>query len=247
MMLSYHKPVTASSALENHPAELAVDESIKTWWTAEGSKGEWLQVDLEEPCLVHSIQINFAEESIPVLRMPPEKCGLPGPVGGRYVDSGHDLRTRYLLEGSPDGQNWIILADMRHAESDRSHPYYVLEEDTHLRYIRVTCEETPYNSSVSISGLRVFGLGSGEKPDQVKAGKSVMEDPMTCRLTWKNANGAIGYNVRFGIAPDKLYSSCQVYGGEEILLTTLNAGQNYWYAIDAFNENGVTEGTVCGM
>ncbi len=70
---------------------------------------------------------------------------------------------------------------------------------------------------------------------------------MTCRLTWKNANGAIGYNVRFGIAPDKLYSSDQVYGCEEAFLTTLNAGQSYWYAIDAFNENGVTEGTVCGM
>ena len=123
----------------------------------------------------------------------------------------------------------------------------MLNEDAKLRYIRVTCTETPYNSPVSISGLRVFGLGGGDKPGKVDAGGSVMEDPMTCRLTWNKAEGAVGYNVRFGVAPDKLYASFQVYGREEAYLTTLNDGVFYWYAIDAFNENGVTEGTICKM
>lgn len=247
MLLSYRKPVTASSAMGGHPAELAVDESIRTWWTAEGNRGEWLQVDLGSVCRVHGVQINFAEEGIPVLHMPPEACGLPGPVGGRYVDSGKELRTRYLLEGSADGAEWVTLADLREAETDRSHPYHVLKEDLPLRYIRVTCGETPYKSPVSISGLRVFGLGNGGKPSRVETGKSIMEDPMTCRLTWEKAEGAFGYNVRFGIAPDKLYASCQVYSQEEVLLTTLNAGETWWYAVDAFNENGVTEGCVCKM
>ncbi|MBQ8073283.1 MAG: family 43 glycosylhydrolase [Clostridia bacterium] len=247
MLLSYRKAVTASSSLEDHPPELAVDESIRTWWTARGNRGEWLQVDLGRPCPVHGVQINFAEEGIPVLRMPPEECGLPGPVGGRYVDSGHTLRTRYLLEGSADGQSWIPIADLRTADTDRTHPYHVLEQDQSLRYIRLTCAETPYNSPISVSGLRVFGLGDGEKPAKVTEGKSVMEDPMTCRLTWDRADGAMGYNVRFGVAPEKLYSSFQVYGQEEAYLTTLNAGVPYWYAIDAFNENGVTEGTVRKM
>ena len=61
------------------------------------------------------------------------------------------------------------------------------------------------------------------------------------------ADGAIGYNVSFGIAPDKLYSSYQVYGSEEALITTLNAGETYYYAIDAYNEIGVTEGGVNKM
>ena len=74
-----------------------------------------------------------------------------------------------------------------------------------------------------------------------------MEDPMTCRLTWDKAEGAFGYNVRFGVAPDKLYSSYQVYDREEAYLTTLNDGTSFWYAIDAFNENGVTEGMTCKM
>lgn len=244
MLLSYRKQAEASSVLEGHPAELAVDESIKTWWTAKGNKGEWLKIDLGQPCRVHGVQVNFAEEGVPVLQMPPEECGLPGPVGGRYVDSGKELRTRYLLEGSVDGESWMVLADMRQADTDRSHPYHVLPEDKTLRYIRLTCEETPYNSALSISGLRVFGHGNGTLPTQVTDCSAAMEDPMTCRLTWSKVENATGYHVRFGIAPDKLYAGYQVYGQEEACLTTLNAGKNYWYAIDTFNENGITEGAV---
>lgn len=99
-----------------------MDESIKTWWTARGSKGEWLKLDLGEPCSVHGIQINFAEEGIPVMQMPPEACGLPGAVGGRYVDSGKQLRTRYLLEGSLDGENWTTLVDARTTEETAAIP-----------------------------------------------------------------------------------------------------------------------------
>lgn len=247
MLLSYRKQVEVSSSTADHPAELAVDESIKTWWTANGSKGEWLKVDLGEVCSVHGVQINFAEESIPVMQMPPEECGLPGPAGARYVDSGRQLRTRYLLEGSLDGETWTILADARHTTEDRSHPYHVLAQDMPLRYVRITCEETPYDSHLSISGLRVFGIGNGEKPQQVFNGHVCMENPMTCRLTWDKAEHATGYNVRFGIAPDKLYASYQVYGSEEAFITTLNAGETYYYANEAYNENGVTEGSVNKM
>ena len=57
----------------------------------------------------------------------------------------------------------------------------------------------------------------------------------------------MGYNVRFGIAPDKLYSSYQVYGETWVHMITLNADQKYYYAIDSFNENGITPGIVNPM
>ena len=247
MLLSYRKPVVASSCLKEHPAVLAVDESIRTWWCAEGCKGEWLQVDLGEGCTVHSVQLNFADEGVQVLTMPAEECGASGAVGGRYVDSGKELRTRYLLEGSIDGESWSVLVDERRADTNRCHPYHVLRKAMPLRYIRVTGEEAPYGGHMCLSGLRVFGVGSGDKPEQVAVGSCVMEDSMSCRMTWKKAEGAIGYNVRFGIAPDKLYSSYQVYAQEEAFIITLNAGQEYYYAIDAYNENGVTAGCVHRM
>ena len=66
----------------------------------------------------------------------------------------------------------------------------------------------------------------------------------TAVLRWAESPGAIGYNVRFGVAPDKLYSSYQVYGANHVKILTLNAGQQYCFAVDAFNENGVTGGSL---
>ncbi|MBO6158912.1 MAG: hypothetical protein J6P72_06600 [Firmicutes bacterium] len=60
--------------------------------------------------------------------------------------------------------------------------------------------------------------------------------------SWKAVDRATGYNVRYGIAPDKLYSSHMVCGQAEVLLTMLNTGQTYYAAVDAFGEGGVTEG-----
>ena len=58
------------------------------------------------------------------------------------------------------------------------------------------------------------------------------------------ALGAQGVNIRYGIAPDKLYLGHLVYGASEATLTTLIAGQGYYVAVDSFNENGITPGAV---
>ena len=65
---------------------------------------------------------------------------------------------------------------------------------------------------------------------------------MTAKLSWQAIEGASGYNVRWGIAPDKLYSSWMVYAQSELEIGALTDGTEYWVAVDAFNENGVTEG-----
>jgi xylan 1,4-beta-xylosidase len=56
-------------------------------------------------------------------------------------------------------------------------------------------------------------------------------------------NGAVGYNILWGIAPDKLYQTYQVWGDAEpqLELRALTVGQAYFYAIEAFNENGVSK------
>ncbi len=248
MLLSYRKPVTASSAIDGHPAELAVDESIRTWWCARGCAGEWLQVDLGKEYAPHSIQINFADEGIKPLKMPPEQCAQGGLGDGRYTDSGKELRTRYLLEGSLDGTAWFTLDDRSAADTDLPHPYLILPEGTRLRYVRLTGVERPYGSRLAVSGLRIFGLGNGEKPAPVVSARSKRTDKgLSCQLSWPASSGAMGYNVRFGITPDKLYNCQQVYGETKTLLISLNGGQDYWFAVDAFNENGVTAGEVLQM
>ena len=52
--------------------------------------------------------------------------------------------------------------------------------------------------------------------------------------------GAQGYNILWGIAPDKLYSSWMVYDKTDLLMKTLTADQDYYFCVEAFNENGVS-------
>ena len=50
----------------------------------------------------------------------------------------------------------------------------------------------------------------------------------------------MGYNVRWGIAPDKLHSTYQRWAdqGTQLELRALTVGQSYWVAIESFDESG---------
>jgi hypothetical protein len=53
----------------------------------------------------------------------------------------------------------------------------------------------------------------------------------------------LGYNILWGIASDKLYQTYQVFAdaGSNLELRALTVGQDYYFAIEAFNENGVSK------
>ena len=242
MLLSYQKTARASSSRTNHAPALALDEDIRTCWCADGSAGEWYCLDLGKCYEVHGVQINFADVELPMLQMDP-KLRSNVYTNNRYIDPDPNLRTRWLLEGSTDGTNWTILADKREADSDLSHDYIPLD-GIFLRYLRVTAIELPYHEPFALSGLRVFGRGDCDAPDPVKQVMVTRPDPLTARLDWSASWRAIGYNIRYGIAPDKLYSSHMVYGDSHVLLTTLNVGQPYYAAVDAFGEGGITAGAI---
>ena len=108
------------------------------------------------------------------------------------------------------------------------------------RFIRYKNIEVP-TTNLAISDIRVFGLGEGKKPEKV-TGFNVERktDRRDALITWKPVKNAQGYNIRWGIAPDKLYSSWLIYGENELLLKALTTDQQYWFAIEAFNENGIS-------
>lgn len=240
MLLSYQKSAVASSYREGHEPSEALNENIRSCWCAKGNAGEWYRLDLGDVYEVHGIQLNFADVDVPMLEVD-KSLRSNVYTSNRYIDPDPTLRTRYLLEGSADGSAWFVLSDKRQAETNLPHDYLALD-GVKLRYVRVTAEKLPYDEPFALSGLRVFGLGNCAAPEAVKAFDSVRSDTLTAKLSWKAADRAIGYNVRYGIAPDKLYSSHMVYGQTEVLLTMLNAGQSYYAAVDAFGEGGVTEG-----
>lgn len=222
MLLSYGKPATASSSVGEHGAQKATDEQCKTFWLAERNEpGEWLQIDLGAPGMVYAVQVNYHDY----------QSNLYGRIAG--------LRHRYRVEGSPDGRNWKVLADRTNSYRDTPNDYVELEHPRRVRYIRYVNGEVP-TPHLAISGLRVFGKGEGKAPAAVKHFRVDRQpDRRDAWITWTPGKDCQGYQIRWGIAPDKLYHSWLVYGKHELLLKGLTRDQGYYFAIEAFNENGV--------
>ena len=54
-----------SSTLGSYVANNAVDENIKTYWSAAtGNRGEWIQTDLGSLSTVNAVQINYADQDV---------------------------------------------------------------------------------------------------------------------------------------------------------------------------------------
>ena len=225
MLLSYGKPVKASSQLESYPVENVTDENLKSFWVAEKNDDkQWVEIDLEEVSDVYALQLNFFDY---------EETGFWGRMP--------NLRQRYLVEASVDGARWRVLVDYRNSFRDAPHNYIELDQPIEARYIRYRHHYVP-GKNLAMGDIRVFGLGRGKKPATVKGFTVVREaDERNARISWKSVKGAQGYNVLWGVAPDKLYSSWMVYGDNSLDLRALTVGQKYYFAIESFNENGISQ------
>ena len=226
MLLSYKKPVKASSVLEQYAAEGIVDESAKTFWVAQKNDDQqWVEIDLVSPSKVFAIQLNYHDH----------KSGMYGKIPG--------LRHRYLIEGSLNGKYWITLVDRKNSFRDTPNDYVELAAPSTVRYVRYKNIHVP-TPSLSISGLRVFGVGTGKAPGMVKSFSVTRKaDRRDASITWANQVNCQGYNVLWGIAPDKLYNSWMVYDKNSLELKSLSVDQSYYFSIEAFNENGISERT----
>lgn len=243
MLLSYGKPVTSSSFAEgsarkaegftesNRPETSpdfrpgnVTDENCKTYWLAkENNDRQWLCIDLESICDIYALQINYFDHESMLYGRP------------------EGLKQRYLVEGSLDGEKWFVIEDRRKSDLDAPNAYIQLDEPAVARYVRYAnvYVSTPY---LAISDIRIFGKGRGEEPASVQGLAAERIDMgRSARLSWNKVDGAQGYNVRWGIAPDKLYSSWLLYEDTELELRCLLAGQEYHVQIEAFNENGISQ------
>lgn len=242
MLLSGGRPTTASSSAKGHAPELAVNENIRDWWVpGDSAEGHWLTVDLGSGSSIHSIQVNLAEHKMRAPKRPRTETRRTA-LWRRHIDMA-DHPTEFLLQSSPDGQDWTTLADTRGQNSNRTHHYVELDRPVGHRYVRLTGFRQPYDGILAVSGLRVFGIRAGSLPEVVSPA-GVRTGPLDADISWPPASGADGYSVRYGTAPDKLYHSWMVRGASQQRLSSLNAGQEYWVAVDAFNGSGVSRGAA---
>ena len=239
MLLSVGKAATASSHIPGNEPEKATEENVQNWWrAASNSRSEWLCVDLGKAFDVHAVQINFADDKIDV------PC--PGEIRpgsqARYIEE-QDYMTRWKLEGSTDGESWFVIEDKSDAATDLSHDLIVCEEGFAARYLRLGNMAVPYEQNPCVSGLRVFGLGNGEKPDAPVFTATRLGD-LDMIIQIKEQENTLGYNILFGSSPEKLYHSNMVFNAGSHRVGALIRGRDYFVRVDAFNENGITEG-VC--
>jgi len=241
MLLSYRKKVEVSSTLPEYPtlqnwfggpipriqnndAQNINDEDIRTWWSAaSGGKNEWFVLNLEEPSDVYALQINFADEGT-------QLSGRPDIV---YY--------RYTIEQSTDGKNWKMLIDKSENTQDAPHDYIQLTQPVRTQYLRMKNIYVP-SGNFAISDFRVFGKSDKKAPQPVAGCTAIRDaDRRTVKLSWEAIPDAAGYNIRYGSRTDKLYLNYLVYGANEATIHSLDAGQEYFFAVDAFNEGGITE------
>ena len=224
MLLSYKRPVTASSYVKEYTPAALTDEKTKSVGLAEANNdNQWVMIDLQKEAEVCAVQINYHDYQ--------------SNMYGRYEGLYH----RYYVEGSSDGKNWKILVDRCRSYKDTPNDYVELAHPAKVRYVRYRNLHVP-TPHLAISELRIFGKGTGKAPKKVDGLKLVRQaDRRDVAISWKPVPGAQGYNVLWGIAPDKLYSSWMVYDENELFMRSLTTTQDYYFCVEAFNENGVAE------
>ncbi len=227
MLLNYDKPLQVSSTLGNYAANKANDEDLKTYWSAEtGNPGEWIQSDLGKVSTVNAIQINYADQDVADDRL------------GKRTDQYHQYKLHYSL----DGKKWKILVDKSANKTDVPHEYVELDEPVQARYIKLENIHMP-TGKFALSGFRIFGNGNGKVPEKVKQFMvfRTEKDKRSAFIKWSPSNDAYAYNISYGTAPDKLYTTIMVHGNNEYWLKTLDRMKTYYFTIEAINENGVSE------
>ena len=231
MLLSYRKPVTASSTLRGWGTSAVTDEDPRSFWVASANRpGETLTLDLGSAKTVRAVQVNYADYR-----------------SGRFADA-PDIYTEFALQASTDGEHWQEIARTEPPRRDRSNAYFELPQPVRARFIRYVHGHVGA-ANLAISDIRVFGNADGAAP-ATPAGVDASRhgDQRDATVRWAKVPGAVGYNIRFGIRRDRLTLTHQLWADElgdgatlSKVLRSLNIGVPYWVAVEAFNESGVSK------
>jgi hypothetical protein len=231
MLLSYRKPVSASSTMKGFGTGAVTDENPRSFWVAGADRpGVTLTLDLGAPKTVRAVQVNYADYK-----------------AGRFADA-PEIYTEFELQNSLDGRNWQPLARTEGPRRDRPNAYFELRQPVRTRFIRYVHGHVG-SAHLAISDIRVFGNADGSAPSQPTGVVGQRhQDQRDATIRFAKVPGATGYNIRFGIRPDRLTLTHQLWAdelGDGAMLTkelrSLNIGVPYWVAVEAFNETGVSK------
>lgn len=217
---------TVQASTSAYPGNSAIDNDLNSFWSAKtGQKGEWLSIDLGSECTVNALQINFRTNKLT-------------PNVSDSVQA-----YQYLVEYSGDGKNWKKLLDKTTQTEYQPATYEEVKTPVQAQYLKITNYNVP-EGAFAVLEFRAFGLGTHRKPPKVSDFKVIRNshDPQSVKLFWKQQARTTGYNIRYGTDKDKLYHSYRVSKVTKLSLHCPDKNKDYWFRIDAFNANGVSEG-----
>jgi len=204
-------------------SSVLTDENPKSFWVAEANDDlQWVMIDMLNPGHVYALQLNYHDHE------------------SKIYTRVEGLRHQYTIEASEDGSRWTTIVDRSNSYRDTPNAYIVLNQPVIAKFIRYNNVKVP-GANFAMSEIRVFGKGTGKAPAKVK--NFVVErhqDKRDVSFSWNPVKGAQGYNIRWGIAPDKLYQSWLIYDKDEHFMRCLDRDMKYYFAIEAFNENGIS-------
>ena len=222
MLLSYGKTCKVSSTDSTLVAANLTDENMRTCWSAAtGNDEEWVEIDLGDVKTVRAIQLNYYDNKTV------------------QHNRANDTYYQYRIWETRDNI-WNLVVDKSTNDRDVPHDYIELLQPLKTRYLRIENLHVPGGGKFCMSEIRVFGTADGPLPAQVKqfAVKRDKTDRRNAMITWAMVDGAYGYNIYFGTAPDKLYHCITVNGDTQYDLRGLDLGTGYYFTIEALAETG---------
>jgi len=176
---------------------------------------------------VRAVQVNYADHQ-----------------SGIYAER-PDIRTRFRILWSADGDDWRVFADLSDSDRDRPNAYIEGEQPVDARFIRYEHGEVAA-AHLAIADLRVFGTSDAPPPATPGLHVQRAADEREATVSITPVPGALGYNILWGVAPDRLFLTYQIYDDEladideRVQVRALNTGVDYWFAVEAFSPGGVS-------
>jgi hypothetical protein len=228
MLLSFQKELTASSSDENYLPHLAADEDIRTFWSAQSEKpGEWLCINLGRKMQVHAFQVNYADH----------KANQRGKA--------MDLYHQYRIYGSNNQSDWELIVDKTYNDRDIPHDYIELTEPASFQYFKLENQHMA-TGMFALSDFRLFGFSTDSAPEPVQdfTVQRSKSDSRNAIISWNAHPNAYGFNIYFGVAPDKLYNCITVNGASTYDFRGMNRDATYYFSIEALSESGISPRTL---
>ncbi len=230
MLLSYRKPVSRvvgrATPSPRRPSPTRI--RAPSGWPQRTRPGATLTIDLGAERELRALQVNYADYDSRL-----------------FAQRLHaSTRSSACDAFEATGARWTPIADLTGERRDRPTPTSSCRRPcARARCAGSTCHVGA--AHLAVSDVRVFGSAGGRRPRDAgrRVRRAATPTPATRRSTWRAGAGRGRATTCAGASPRRSSirrTSASPTRLRALELRALNVGQPYDFAVEAFNENGVS-------